>query len=377
MRSDRRSSDPYVGMATALAIVLFVLYVYPGFLIPLTPHFDGSCKTIPLQMSAEDLRIDPANGLAYLTYYDSVDVQTKKPAGPNSTGTVMLVDLNAAEPHVRAALSSDPEGFKPSGLSLYANADGTKRLFVTSRRELGKHSVEIFNQLPTGAFAPAESLRDKLLWSPTAIVAVGPRQFYVVNQLGFKRSYEDGKGRTRDHLQGNESTVVYYDGEQMKIVANSLRLASGIAVSPDGRTVYVSEAAAGRIQVFDREPSDGSLTRKNQKIDVPGSPHNITVDADGTLWVSTHPHAAAFMEFLTNPAEHAPTQVLKITPSAEPDKQVEDVYLDDGDQLSAGSVVAPRGSGQFVVGSRSDHKLMMCTQSATAKPVLAEPANAT
>ena len=89
MRGDRRSSDPYVGMATFLAVVLFVLYVYPGFLIPLTPHFEGSCKTVPLLMSAEDLRIDPANGLAYLTYYDSVDIQTKKPSPPDSVGTTI------------------------------------------------------------------------------------------------------------------------------------------------------------------------------------------------------------------------------------------------------------------------------------------------
>jgi DNA-binding beta-propeller fold protein YncE len=368
MKLEKRKDDPYVGAGIFLAVVLFLLYVYPGFLIPLSSHFDGSCTSVPLTMSAEDLRIDPTTGLAYLTYYDSVDQRTKRRVTDSSTGTVMLVDLNAQEPHVRAALSTEPAGFKPSGLSLFTKPDGTKRLFVTSRSELGKHTVEVFDQQPTGAFAPAETIRDRLLWSPTAIVAVGPRQFYVVNQLGFKRSFEDAVANARDRLRGNQSTVVYYDGEHMKIVASGLNLASGIGISPDGRSAYVAESAGGRIQVFYRNPSTGALTRSDQRIDVPGAPHNITVASDGTLWVSSHPHAVPFMEFVRDPSDRAPTQVLRITPTAGPEKQVEEVYVDDGNELSAGTVVAPHNANQFVMGSRSDHKLLVCTRAAGAKP---------
>jgi sugar lactone lactonase YvrE len=349
-----RNDDPYIRAGIALAVVLFILYVYPGFLIPISSHFDGSCETIPLDQNAEDLRIDPTNGLVYLTYYSG---------GSGSTGTVMLLDPHAAEPHVRAALASEPSGFAPSGLSLYTPATGAKRLFVTSRTRLGNHSVEIFDQSPTGAFTPAESIRDSLLWSPTAIVAVGPRQFYVVNQLGFKRN--PAKENVRDRLRGNRSTVVYYDGQQMKIVAGRLGLASGMALSPDGRTAYVAESSRGRITIFDRDMASGALKRTGD-IRVPGAPHNITVDANGTLWVSVHPRSLAFMEVLRDPDDpegRAPTQVLKVTPSAAPDKQVEEIYVNDGTELSAGAVVAPRGDNEFVMGSRADHKLLMCTQS--------------
>lgn len=360
MNTEVRKDDPYIGAGLALAVVLFILYVYPGFLIPVSPHFDGSCKTIALDQNAEDLRIDPGNGLVYLTYYSGVS---------GSTGTVMLVDPNASEPHVRAALAKEPAGFAPSGLSLYTPAGGAKRLFVTSRTRLGNHSVEIFDQSPTGAFTPVETIRDRLLWSPTAIVAVGPRQFYVVNQLGFKSSFVDGKEKLGKGLRGNQSTVVYYDGKEMKVVARQLRLASGIALSPDGHTAYVAESAAGRIAIFDRDVASGKLKRTGH-IGVPGSPHNITVDAEGTLWVSAHPHAMAFMEFLQDPDDRhrAPTQILKVTPSAAPAEQVEEIYVNDGAELSAGTVVAPRSGDRFVVGSRTDHKLLMCTQSTSAKP---------
>jgi DNA-binding beta-propeller fold protein YncE len=355
MTTHIRRDDPYIGWGMTLAVVLFLLYVYPGFLIPVSPHFDGSCKTIPLEQNAEDLRVDPANGLVYLTYYSGIS---------GSTGTVMLVDLNAAEPHIRAALSTEP-------------ATGAKRLFVTSRTQLGNHAVVIFDQSPTGAFTPVETIRDSLLWSPTAIVAVGPRQFYVVNQLGFKREYNRGKLDVGDRLRGNQSTVVYYDGEQMKIVADRLSLASGIASSPDGLKVYVAESAGGRITVFDRDIASGAL-KSSGKIRIPGaSPHNITADADGTLWVSAHPHAAAFMEFVRDEDDRAPTQVLKINPAAEAEKQIEEIYVNDGDELSAGTVAAPRKGGEFVMGSRTDHKLLTCTRSPAAKPAPAEVAKET
>src|SRR5690242_16155087 len=125
-RDLRQREDPYIGWGLGLGVVLFVMYVYPGFMTPLTAHFDGSCTSIALQASAEDLRIDPTNGLVYLTYYDAVEPGRRDRTPPSSaTGTIMLVDLNAAEPHVRAALSSDPANFKPSGLSLYTKEDGT------------------------------------------------------------------------------------------------------------------------------------------------------------------------------------------------------------------------------------------------------------
>ncbi len=61
--------------------------------------------------------------------------------------------------------------------------------------------------------------------------------------------------------------------------------------------------------------------------------------------------------------ERAPTEVLKVTPGAAEDKQVEEVYANDGKELSAGSVAAPRNANQFVAGSRTDHKLLICTRS--------------
>src|SRR5688572_8839313 len=124
----RGKPDPFISAGIVLSIILFVWYVYPGFWSPLKPHFDGTCRAVPLAASAEDLVIE-SNGLLYLTYYDRVPKEGQERAGQ---GSVMVVDLNAAEPRVRAALTAEIAGMAPSGLSLYTPANGPKRLFVVS-----------------------------------------------------------------------------------------------------------------------------------------------------------------------------------------------------------------------------------------------------
>jgi arylesterase/paraoxonase len=373
MRSGkRRVGDPYIGMGIWLAVVLFVMYVYPGFLAPVPSHFDGACRAIAMDAGAEDLRIDPVTGLAYLSYFENA-----RP-GPRrmGTGTVMLMDLNAAQPRVRAALATEPPHFAPSGLSLYVPASGPKRLFVVNRAELGTHSVEIFDQSATGAFTPVQTLRDRLFWSPTAIVAVGPKQFYVVNDAGFKDQDEfDARRYVVGKLRGSRGTVVYYDGEHSQIVAEGLGMPTGVALSPDGRALYVAESSERQLQVFDRDTTTGAL-KPTQRIQLRASPHNLTVDADGTILVTTHPPGSSFAPPVGGVSTHYPTQVLKVTPSAESGKQVSDVYTNDGSELSGGSIAAPHGNG-FVIGSATDHKLLMCTRgagaAAPAKPAISGP----
>ncbi len=343
-----------------LAAILFVLYVYPGFLSPVPSHFDGTCRTLPMSAGAEDLRIDPTNGLAYLSYFEHAG------RGPRSlgTGTVMLVDLNTAEPRVRAALATEPAHFTPSGLSLYAPSSGPKRLFVVNRAELGTHGVEIFDQSATGAFAPVETVRDPLFWSPTAIVAVGPKQFYVVNDAGFKEDFDasDPRKYVAQKLRGNRGTVVYFDGKSGRIVADRLGVPTGVAVSPDGRTLYVVESGDGRIQLLDRDPTSGALT-STRRIRIGDTPHNITVDTDGSLWITVHSLGSSFVQGIGDAASTFPTRVVKVVPSVSGDSDISDVYVNGGSELSGGTIAAPRGN-QLVIGSATDHKLLLCTRGA-------------
>jgi arylesterase/paraoxonase len=369
-KSSTTKPDPYLGAGIALAIVLFVLYVYPGFLTPIASRFDGSCRTVPLSLSAEDLRIDAASGVAYLTYYDRTPwLGTKR-----GQGSVMLVDLNAAEPRVRAALTVEPPDFAPAGLGLYTPQSGAKRLFVVNRATPGKHSIEIFEQSATGAFAPVETIRDPLMWSPTSIVAVGPRQFYFTNDSGFRESDSSEASEPRK-LRRNRASVMYFDGERAKLAAGRLNGANGVALSPDGRTLYVAESGKSRLQVFDRDIATGDLKRRDE-VPLDAIPHNITADAEGAVWISVHPELFSYMRAQRDPNTKSPTQVLKYTPGLERSQQLTEIYTNSGEELSSGSVAATRGN-QLVMGSVADHKLLVCARDGAsaepAKPMITGP----
>jgi arylesterase/paraoxonase len=366
----RGKPDPFIGAGIVLSIILFLWYVYPGFWSPLKPHFEGTCRALPLSASAEDMVIDSATGLLYLTYYDRVPRDGQE---QTNQGSVMMVDLNAAEPRVRAALAAEIPGMEPAGVSLYAPETGPKRLFVVSLSEPGKHSVEIFEQSPTGAFTHSETLRDPLLWSPVAIVAVGPRQFYATNDAWQR----DDRGNRRNRGEERRAPsarpgIVYFDGERMRQVAPRVPEGIGVDVSRDGKTIYIAEASGSeRLLVYDRDLASGELNLR-ERVPLLGAPHNVTVDAADNLWITAHPKWFSYTRALVEASARSPTQVLKFSPRSPVGKRVTEVYLNRGDEISTGTVAAVH-KNQLIIGSITDHKLLLCDKPGLSPPEFSGP----
>lgn len=337
-------------LVVAIGAVVLSFLQKGGQFRTLQAHFDGQCRDVPMAASAEDIRIDPERGLAYLSYFDRRGLIEKKA----DHGTVMLVDLSAAELRPRAALATDPPEFRPHGMSLWIPRDGGPQvLFVISHLSGQGHAIEVFEQNATGAFAPVQTIRDPLLVKPNAILAVGPRQFYVANdsgaQGGFQRMQEMVFGR-------GLSTLAYWDGTKMSAAATGLKSAAGIAASPDGRVVYVSETAGNRLQLFERDPASGALASKSV-IDVGSAPDNLFVEPDGTLWLAAHAKTVALVRHFGDARNPAPTQLFRMRPGG---TQLEEVFLDTGERFSAGSVAAVRGK-RMLVGSITERRILDCT----------------
>lgn len=140
-------------------------------------RIDGACHEIATSAPVGDISIDQARGIAYIAYLD------RKPnaEGKQPVGTIMLVDLNAKAPRVRAALATDPPNFRPLGVSVYAPAQGPRRLFVLDAGT-GTFAVHVFEQSATGAFTLVETRHDSRLVNPRTIVATGPDQFDIVEK---------------------------------------------------------------------------------------------------------------------------------------------------------------------------------------------------
>ena len=78
--------------------------------------------------------------------------------------------------------------------------------------------------------------------------------------------------------------LVTPDG-RLRQVADDIQFPNGMIITPDDRTLIISESFAGRLTAFDIEP-DGGLSRRRVFANGLG-PDGICLDAEGAVWVST------------------------------------------------------------------------------------------
>lgn len=334
-----------------LGVLAFDAAVKGGVFVRIQPHFAGSCAALALPGSSEDIQIDRVAGLAYLSVLDRRAVLT----GRDVQGTILKVDLNAASLGTVAALSGAPAGFRPHGLSLYSGDDGSQRLFVISHAAGQPHAIEIFERAADGLFNHIETIHNPLLVNPNAIVAVGPRQFYVANYSG----RPPGIPRFIEmFFRRALSEIVYFDGDVMRAVDEPIALGTGIAASADRGRIYLSEAGARRLRVYARDSETGDLTLV-ERVDIRSVGDNVNVAEDGGIWIAAHPKPYQLLKHVQDPALKAPTQVLRVAADPQTEDRVIEVYLNAGEEISAGTVAAVLGQ-RLLIGSLTDHKILVC-----------------
>lgn len=353
-------------LGAALAALLLSLLGFTGQLTPLQTGFVGVCDTVPLAGSAQDLQLDRERGVAYLSLLDRSGsargaAQENAAAIETGRGTIMLLDLNLTEPSPRAAMAYDPPDFRPHGISLLQRQGQATRLFAISQQAGGAQTVEVAEQGSGGAFFPAETIRHQDFSRLNSIAAIGPRQFYLVNDL----RADNRLGRATDLLlRQARATLIYFDGTEARVAAIGLEFPSGIALSPDSTRLYVGEMLARRLLVYRRDLATGELAPE-ETVPLAAAPANLNVDAQGVVWIASHPKLLSFFAHAHEPARRAPTQVLRFDPrgappaEGEPDTRLTQVYLNSGEQLSAGTVAAA-WRDRFLIGALLDHKVLIC-----------------
>jgi sugar lactone lactonase YvrE len=78
--------------------------------------------------------------------------------------------------------------------------------------------------------------------------------------------------------------LVTPDGE-LRQVADDIQFPNGMVITPDNRTLIISESFAGRLTAFDID-TDGGLSNRRVFADGLG-PDGICLDAEGAVWVGT------------------------------------------------------------------------------------------
>jgi arylesterase/paraoxonase len=328
---------------------IFHLYREAGQFRTIEPHFSGRCEPVVGVVGPEDITIHPGTGIAYVSSCDRRAVQQGRPG----SGAIYAYDLNAvASPTVNLTPEADPD-FRPHGLSLFVGEAGPAVLFVINHQG-GSHRIEIYD-LKGERLIHRKTLISPILVSPNDIVGVGPDSFYVTNDHRFPSGW---KRTLEDYLRLRLSNIVFFDGSEFVRAASGIGYANGINVSPDGKLLYVCALTEGSVRVYDRDPASGRLSHR-EKIELHTGVDNVEVGAGGDLWIGAHPKLLTAAKHFKDPGSLSPSQVLRLGQRAAGGYDVEEVYLDTGEEISASTVGAVRWD-RLLIGAIFEPKFLDC-----------------
>ncbi len=337
--------------------IIIILLLAAGYFIISTLYHAGSFNSIEAHSQlidisvymniagTEDLEIDKENGLLFISSSD----RWKQARGEKTDDGVYLLDLNSESEPYKLPTTYKGE-FHPHGMS-FLRKDGTDYLFAINHNQKGG-SVELF-KFEKGILVHLKTFKNEHMCCPNDLIAVDVDKFYVSNDHGAEKGF---KRILEDYLRIANSYLLYFDGETYSKVYDNLNYANGVNVSADGKTLYMTETTGRILSVLDRNIATGKLTLRFTKQFKTGL-DNITIDAEGNLWVASHPKLLDFIGHANNPAKLSPSQVLKLTPTGRDDFKVTEVYLNSGEEIS-GTSTALYYKGRVYVGVVFESKLL-------------------
>lgn len=347
-----------LGLVFALLLVVGGILVYrvlnaAGYFNTVASNFVGKCQTVAGVIGAEDIELDRANGILFISSQDRRSTRQ---------GAIYLARIDHPEiaPHSVTAPFALP--FHPHGISLFTDGFGKQTLAVVNHAEADSSEVMLFDVNQDDAspdagvtLMPRRAVTGPLLRNLNDVTLVSHEAFYATNDHGSETALGE---QLETWLLLPRSTVTYYDGNIARIVATGFNYANGINRNADASEIYVTETTGRKLQTFRRDATTGALAHIHELF-IPMGLDNIDVDSDGNLWIGAHPRLLDFLGHAQDPKKLSPSAVVKVTPAGDT-TGFETIYVNAGKELS-GSSVAVHDKGRLVIGAVFDPKYLNCS----------------
>ena len=381
----KRFVKMFAATLALLAFGLIMLLHHHEIIKPATGHLSCTARLLKIEGSGaiveglEDIAVDAARGIAYISAYDRFALRDEVAAGgPVETKggiyRLRLEDLAGSGEITGRDLSatfSALQPFRPHGIDLYAPDGRGAALFVINRRHLiegGKPrldpTIEIFElagRTIETLGTPVATLRHPLMCGPNDLVALDERRFLVSNDHG---ACTPGAQFIEDLLGFKDAYVLAVEGSRARVVVRGIGFANGMALTPKeaGRQkLLVSATREKAVHIYDLEAvlaGDGNIEAE-RSIGLPGSPDNFSWDVDGRLYLAVFPNIYRFAAFMRGwfGVDTAPGGMLRLDWRSDAEPRYLHVFT--GGTLNGVTVAAPYGEW-LLAASGFDNKLLVC-----------------
>ena len=99
-----------------------------------------------------------------------------------------------------------------------------------------------------------------------------------------------------------------------------------------------------------------------ENIDCGTGVDNIEFDEDGKLWIGSHPNLLEFASYAKGKKDKSPSEIIVIDYRGKGDYSIEQIYMEDGTEMSA-STVAPTLGNLILVGNVMDEHFLVLERS--------------
>ncbi len=326
-------------------IVVFGLLKPSGFFKTIKPHFNGEQVAIYTNAyGTEDLAIDHSEGILFIS-------SSNRRATDAVVGNgVYLLDMNDADAQPHLLPSDVDSDIHYHGISFFTQ-DSSSYLYVINHRSDGDR-IELF-KYSNDSLLIQQRYSDPLMISPNDIVGVSTTEFYITNDHSSKDPKQDQK---EDFLRFQNRNIIHYKDGKYTEAAKDLCMPNGINISHDGSLLYTTTTLMHEFITYDRNVVTGAI-KEISRIDLDSGLDNIDIDVDGNIWIGSHPQTLTFLGHVKDANKISPSQIFKLSPKGEMGEyDVEEIYLNDGSEISASSV-GVRYKDDLFIGAVFDKKL--------------------
>lgn len=334
--------------AILILLVLFVanIFISTGFFRTIDSKFEGSIHQKINLAGAEDITICRKDSFAIVS-------STARKYFPNENqeiGGLYLIDLKSEDFTPIHLTKEFKKPFAPHGISLYQKDSITTIAAVN--HTIDGEFIEFFN-LINNELTHLKTLKNELIFSPNDIVLLDENRFYFTND----HKYKEGLGRlAEDYLGIGMSNVIYFDGLNYKETANGIAYANGINFDVKRNLVFVASPRNFLVKVF-KKHNNGTL-EFIEDIDCKTGVDNIEFDENDNLWIGSHPNLLHFSAYSKGDETISPSEIIKINYKQKGEYSIEQIYLEEGTNMSASTVAATFGKFIFT-GNVMDDKFLI------------------